>query len=275
LCWTVSWFALVYDSPQDHPSISEEEKQYILDSLNITETTNSKDFPVSWKKILTSPQVFAILLSQFCCNWSDYTLQTMLPTYMATVQNVDLAASGFLSSLPFLCEFFIIVAIGPITDALIGRDLLTVLQARKLSTAASLLIPSVFIVLAGYSGCNVTLIVVYFSLATAIIGISAVGMKTNNVDIAPLCSSLVVSYTNTIGNVAGFTAPQVATAFLGSNNSIMNWQKIFWLAAGLNVLGTIVFSTLAGGLELEWAKPPEKTEEYGTVNHAYDNGIHT
>jgi len=271
LCWTTLWFALVYDSPQDHPRIPEDEKLYILRSLNIKESKSSKAFAVSWVKIFTSPEVFAIMFSQFCCNWSDYTLQTMLPTYMATIQNFDLTASGFLSSLPFLCEFVVIAAIGPITDLLLKRKLLTVLQARKISTAISLLIPAVFYVLAGYSGCDVTIVTVYFCLAAALIGISVVGMKTNNVDIAPLCSGYVVSYTNTVGNIAGFAAPQVATVLLNAGNTISNWQKVFWLAAGLNLAGTIIYTIFAGGHELPWAKPPPETD--GKVNKSCD--VHT
>jgi len=277
LCWTALWLALVYDSPQHHPRISQEEKEYILTSLNISNKSKKKNFPVSWKKILTSPQVFAILMAQLCCNWSDYTLQTMLPTYMATIQNFDLAASGLLSSLPFLCEFLVITAIGPITDWLLRRKLLTVLQARKIMTATCLMFPALFYVLAGYSGCNVTLVVTYFCIATALIGTSVVGMKVNNVDIAPLCSALIVSYTNTAGNVSGFAAPQVATALLNGGNTINNWQKVFWLAAGLNLLGTIIYIIFAAGHEQPWAKPPseekyEDKEKSGKVNDAYDPG---
>jgi len=271
LCWTALWFGLVYDSPQDHPRISGEEKLYIMKSLNIKESKSSKGFAVSWKKILTSPEVFAITISVLCSGWSDYTLQIMLPSYMATIQNFDLAASGFLSALPFLCELVVIIGIGPITDMLLKRKLLTVLQARKIATAVSIIFPALFYVLAGYSGCNVTLVLVYFSLAASMIGVSVVGMRANVLDIAPLCSGVVVSYTNTVGNISGFAAPQVATAFLKSGNTIKNWQKIFWLAGGLSVLGTLVFILLAGGHELPWAKAPETKEKPGKVNEAYSS----
>ena len=65
-----------------------------------------------------------------------------------------------------------IIAIGPITDSILKRKLLTVLQARKITTAVSLIFPALFYVLAGYSGCNATLVLVYFSLASALNGAS-------------------------------------------------------------------------------------------------------
>ena len=50
-------------------------------------------------------------------------------------------------------------------------------------------------------------------------------MKTNNVDIAPLCSGYVVSYTNTVGNIAGFAAPQVATVLLNAGVNMNEEQE--------------------------------------------------
>ena len=43
-------------------------------------------------------------------------------------------------------------------------------------------------------------------------------MKANNVDIAPSCSGIVASYTNTIANLSGFAAPQIASILL--NNGV-------------------------------------------------------
>ena len=55
-------------------------------------------------------------------------------------------------------------------------------------------------------------------------------------------------------------------------NNIRNWQSVFWLSAGLNLVGTIIFSIFAGGEELSWAKPPrEENAEGGNVNVAFGN----
>ena len=51
-----------------------------------------KSIPVPWRGIFTSPYVYAIILPHFASNWGNYTLLTMLPTYMATVLKFDLSA---------------------------------------------------------------------------------------------------------------------------------------------------------------------------------------
>ena len=71
-----------------------------------------------------------------------------------------------------MCQLVVIIAIGPIIDSLLKRKLLAVLQARKINTAVSLIFPALFYVLAGYSGCNATLVLAYFSLASSLIGVS-------------------------------------------------------------------------------------------------------
>ena len=55
---------------------------------------------------MTSPQVFAILLAHFCSAWGDYTLQSMLPTYMATIQNFDLTNVSIMKSSQPICDLF-------------------------------------------------------------------------------------------------------------------------------------------------------------------------
>ena len=52
-------------------------------------------------------------------------------------------------------------------------------------------------------------------------------------------------------------------------NTIENWQKIFWLAGGLSIFGTLIFLLMAGGHELPWAKAPEEDESSGEINKDY------
>ena len=80
--------------------------------------------------------------------------------------------SGILSSLPFLCQVVVIFFAGPITDYMLKKKYLSVLLARKINTSISLMGLGLFIVLAGYSGCNATLVVVYFCLSSGLNGFS-------------------------------------------------------------------------------------------------------
>lgn len=54
ICWTVIWFFTVTDSPETHPRISEQEKQYIVDSLSGKVSSN--------KKVNNEPMFLPVLL---------------------------------------------------------------------------------------------------------------------------------------------------------------------------------------------------------------------
>ena len=80
LVWFVFWWWLVSESPADDPRISKAELEYIRQSLGNVEAKRKINHP--WKAILTSPPVWAIVVSHFTDNWGFYTLLTQLPTFM-------------------------------------------------------------------------------------------------------------------------------------------------------------------------------------------------
>ena len=50
--WGIVWMLVVFDSPEQHPRITEEERQYI--SSELSKSISEKARPVPWRAILTS-----------------------------------------------------------------------------------------------------------------------------------------------------------------------------------------------------------------------------
>lgn len=48
--WFIAWYFLVFDSPQQHPRISQKEKDYILDSLG--KSVSKKNVTSHWPKFV-------------------------------------------------------------------------------------------------------------------------------------------------------------------------------------------------------------------------------
>jgi MFS family permease len=105
LLWTVAWWFLVFDSPQQHPRISPEEKATIVGSLSsanlvregsavsIEEAADGekqKAMPVPWKAIWTSVPFWAIIVADLGNNWGFWLLLTELPTYMKNMLGYDI-----------------------------------------------------------------------------------------------------------------------------------------------------------------------------------------
>ena len=109
--WFVFWLFLVYNGPEVHPRISEEEKLFIL-STTERENTNAIVYhntlesfcrhnvfiylyqqslsSIPWLSIFTSIRIWAILVAHIGYSWGFYILLSELPTYMKTVLNFDL-----------------------------------------------------------------------------------------------------------------------------------------------------------------------------------------
>ncbi|KAG7240474.1 hypothetical protein INR49_026840, partial [Caranx melampygus] len=76
LLWFVLWAFLVFDSPNTHPRISEQERLYITSSLKNELSTSANYIP--WRAIVTSRPLWA-LFGSLLLHWTFYTLLTLLP----------------------------------------------------------------------------------------------------------------------------------------------------------------------------------------------------
>lgn len=86
--WYLAWLYYVYDSPAEHPRIDDSEKQFIEKSLGTT--VNKKNYPTPWKAILSSKNVWLIVLAQWGGVWGLFTLMTQTPTYLKYIHGLDM-----------------------------------------------------------------------------------------------------------------------------------------------------------------------------------------
>ena len=119
ILWYVIWEIFVYESPAVHPTISENERNYIeysiadhkievtvclmmaskicvhenpLDTLlmqHFVWMIFQNDCP-PWGKILTSAPVWGINIGHFGACWGYYTLFTEMPTFLKDILHFDI-----------------------------------------------------------------------------------------------------------------------------------------------------------------------------------------
>uniref|UniRef100_A0A3Q1EN66 Sialin n=1 Tax=Acanthochromis polyacanthus TaxID=80966 RepID=A0A3Q1EN66_9TELE len=243
--WAVFWFMFVSDDPRTHRRISEEERDYIINSG----TGHGWSIPVV--SMLLSVPLWAIIITQMCSNWAYYTLLTSLPTYMDTILHFDLQSNGFLSALPYLGAWLVSTLSGVVADALIERRVFSITTVRKIFTT-TLMLPAAFLVAVGYSGCSHVLTVTFLTLSSTVGGSSAAGVYMNQIDIAPYAGFLL-GITNTFGTIPGVVAP-IVTGYFTENHTLAGWRKVFWVAAGINIGGALVFLIFSSGKIQPWAE---------------------
>ncbi|XP_065326517.1 sialin-like [Pelmatolapia mariae] len=256
--WAVFWFIFVSDDPRTHRRISKEERDYITKTVGPQGTGHGWSLPLLHMAL--SVQLWAIIVTQMCSNWAYYTLLTSLPTYMNVILHFDLQSNGFLSSLPYLGSWLMAWLSGVMADALIERRVFSVTVVRKIFTFVGLFLPSVFLVAVVYAGCDHILIVTFLTLSLTTGGFSAAGVFINQIDIAPRYAGFLLGITNTFGTIPGVVAP-IVTGYFTEDHTLAGWAKVFWVAAGINAGGAVIYTLFGSGKLQQWALTEEERAE--------------
>ncbi|XP_037650300.1 sialin-like [Sebastes umbrosus] len=256
--WAVFWFIFVSDDPRTHRRISKEERDYIINSIGPQGTGHGWSLPLL--PMLLSVPLWAIIVTQMCSNFSYYTLLTSLPTYMDNILHFDLKSNGFLSALPYLGAWLVSMLSGVVADSLIERKVFGTTVVRKLFTLVGVLPSAVFLVAVNYVGCSHILTVTFLTLSTTIGGVTAPGVYINQIDIAPRYAGFLLGITNTFGTIPGVLAP-IVTGYFTEDHTLAGWSKVFWLAAGVNVFGALVYTIFGSGKLQPWAVTEEERAE--------------
>ncbi|KAK5618208.1 hypothetical protein CRENBAI_020834 [Crenichthys baileyi] len=256
--WFVFWCALVSNDPQTHRRISEEERDYIVNSIGAQGKGHGWSLPLL--SMLLSVPLWTIIITQMCSNWSYYTLLTSLPTYMNNILHFDLKSNSFLSALPYLGSLPASLLSGVAADWLIGKKVFSITNVRKIFTFTGLLLPAVFLTAVCYSGCSHILIVTFLTLSTSLGGTSSAGVFINQIDIAPQYAGFLLGITNTFGTIPGVIAP-IVTGYFTEDHTLAGWRKVFWVAAGINIGGAVIYTIFGSGEIQSWAVVEEEEEE--------------
>ncbi|XP_072293168.1 sialin [Eucyclogobius newberryi] len=250
LLWFVLWALLVSNSPNDHPRISEQERLYINSSLKNELSTSTDHIP--WRSIVTSVPLLAIVVAHFSYNWTFYTLLTLLPTYMKDVLGFSIKENGFLSAFPYIGCAMLAVLSGQLADYLRETRHCDTVKVRKAFSLVGMVGPAIFLVAAGYTGCNYTLALTFLTISSSLGGVCASGFNINHLDIAPSFAGILLGITNTFATIPGMVGPVIARS-LTANNTMEEWQTVFYIAAAINLFGAIIYTALGQGSVQPWA----------------------
>src|SRR5262249_17219347 len=99
LFWSGIWYWYYRDTPAEHPSVNEAERELLARSLGGTRRT-AQSLP--WKRILASPTVWLLCLMYFCYSYCLAVYLDWFPKYLNAHRGFDLLKMGFYSSLPLL-----------------------------------------------------------------------------------------------------------------------------------------------------------------------------
>lgn len=235
--WFALWLSKAHSSPDEDPELSVEEKRLILGGSISKEPVTS----IPWKKILSKPPVWALIISHFCHNWGTFILLTWMPTYYNQVLKFNLTESGLLCVLPWLTMAVFANLGGWIADTLVGKGL-SITSVRKIMQSIGFLGPAFF--LAQLSRLKTpALAVLCMACSQGSDAFSQSGLYSNHQDIGPRYSGVLLGLSNTAGVLAGVFGT-AATGYILQKGS---WDDVFKVSVALYIIGTVVWNVFATG----------------------------
>ncbi|KAL3857471.1 hypothetical protein ACJMK2_012139 [Sinanodonta woodiana] len=243
------WCYLVASTPDEHRGIVASEKIYILQNRKTVQKVDR----TPWKEIFTSRPFYAVLIAHFCYNWTFYSIITLLPTYMKEVLKFDVKQNGAFSSLPFISMALSINTAGHLADFMISKKCFSIIAVRRILQTISFLGSGTCFVLIGFTSCDTRLFAVaLLSICTIFEGLSLGGFGVNHMDFAGVFAGTVFGICNSVANTTGIVAPMVA-GIMTQYGTQEEWRNFFYLTAGLNISGAVVFAASARATPERWA----------------------
>ncbi|XP_067947012.1 sialin-like isoform X3 [Watersipora subatra] len=251
------WHFLVFDSPEEHPRISEREKLYIMKSLE--GVTIQKNDSVPWMEMMKSAGVWAIIVVHVTSNFGEYTLLTKLPAFMKEVLHFEIKSNGLYSTLPYIAMFITANTAANVIDTMREKGVVSTRTARQIAGLLASFVPAAFLVGVGYVPCNKNYLgVVFLVIAVAFTGFSWLTYATNSQDIAPKYAGEIFGISNTAATIPGMVAPKLVNA-MTPGGTAEEWRSVFYVWGAVYIAGGIFYCIFARGETQLWAAEKRHT----------------
>ena len=128
----------MYEKPNEHPNISEDELIYIEKSIAEVKSLFDEDeinemSKIPWKSILTSLRVWAICCGPFARGWTFYLLLTNQPAFLNAF-GFGVTENGTFGSLPHIMKVIVALSSGFIADFMRLNLFWSTTNVRKMMT---------------------------------------------------------------------------------------------------------------------------------------------
>lgn len=223
LVWLIPWLIINKTGPQNHPWITAEEKEYILNGQ--PKAILNDDRGKSWKELLSNKKNWSVILGRFFLDPIWWMFVTYLPLYLSDVFKLNIKEVAFSAWIPYVGAMIGSVAGGWMSGFLINKGK-SIDYSRKASIllGGCIIIPS--IIAAIYSS-NALIAVIFMAFVLG-------GFQFVMTNIQTIPSDLHSG--KSVGSLAGLGG---AAAVIGTILAILfaqyitNWTILFALLTAL------------------------------------------
>ncbi len=234
LFWAALWYWYYRDTPQEHASVNEAERNLIVAAVGGARAGKTRSVP--WRQILASSTLWTLSAMYFCYAYCIAVYLDWFPKYLNEHRGFDLKHMGMYASLPLLAGTAGDLLGGWASDRWARRtgDLKTARRGVAVAgflLAAAGILPATFT--ASPTGSVWYTCIAVFGLETTV-GVSwAIPL-----DIGGDYAGSVSAVMNTCGNIGGAISPTLLPYLV----RFYGWNVPFVVASALCVAAAILFS---------------------------------
>ena len=228
------WFIVARDRPDEHQGVSPSELALISKGISAGKSIRKDQPLIAWSSILKSRDVWAITFSYFSFGYVAWIFFSWFYLYLAQVRNLNLKASAFYASLPFLAMAACCPLGGMVSDRLSRRWGARV--GRCYLAAAVILVAGFFLVLgAEVQGARLASVVLAGGAGALYLAQSSFWSVTAG--LAGSSSGSVSGFMNMGAQIGGMVTASATPAIAGR----FGWTASFLVASALCLLGALAW----------------------------------
>lgn len=241
ILFAVAWFVLFRNSPETHPAVSEQERDYIITNRqrkpanSATAVEVADETPIRFSEMLRSPNMLMLMVQYVAHNFTFFFTVTWFFPYLKESYSLTPEQTGWYAAIPLLCGVAGNWLAGFTVDRLysVGKWRLS----RRLPAAIGFILSAV-----GMSLCvNMTSPgAAVACMCVAIFGADMILSPSWStcMDIGGQSAGAVSGAMNMVGNLGAFTT---ALAFPYLKEFLGSHEPFFYLAAGLNIVAIFMW----------------------------------
>jgi len=231
--WAVFWITWFRDDPAQKKSVNQAEIDLL--KRNKSEIVARPVTHLPWRQLFSNSTLLSIYLMYFTLGFVYYLYITWFPTYLMKARGMTMAQMGVYASLPLAFSAVATLIGGFSTDWLVRR---LGLRWGRAGVGIFGCAASVVFLLAGLQVSDVRISVLLISLSAASSDFTLAASWSTCADIGGRLAGTISGTMNMVGNVGSMLSPLLMGYLI---QSFGNWNLTFYIAAGLNVVGMLLW----------------------------------
>jgi MFS family permease len=238
--WLALWL-IFFDTPERTKWLSQEERDKILLERNNSTQPADERAPDGLLRLMRSPTLWGIALTEGCNIYAQYLFLTWLPSYLQMTRHLSITGTGWLSAVPYGGAAVLAIVAGYLSDKYVNRAGGVASGRRRHAIAVSMLLGATILLVPVVNSFYALVVVLTLSLS----GIAATNatnfsllsdLLPNPRDIAKAMGFVIVG-----GNIFGLLAPIVTGYVISITGS---FDFAFAIAGVLLLTGIVITLTM-------------------------------